>query len=166
MVDKPGAPARAWQRMLSGRGSTCSIPRRSMSRFPISPTGLPALPAGTARPAATTPFRSRSIRLLVEEIFREQVNPLPEPARLMALLHDAPEYVIGDMISPFKSVVGGGYKASSTGCRRRSTCGFRSAGHDTGDREAQDQERRQASRPSSRRPSSPASSARRRSAAQ
>jgi len=29
----------------------------------------------------------------------------------MALLHDAPEYVIGDMISPFKSVVGGGYKA-------------------------------------------------------
>jgi 5'-deoxynucleotidase YfbR-like HD superfamily hydrolase len=28
----------------------------------------------------------------------------------MALLHDAPEYVIGDMISPFKSVVGGGYK--------------------------------------------------------
>ena len=30
--------------------------------------------------------------------------------RLAALLHDAPEYVIGDMISPFKSVVGGGYK--------------------------------------------------------
>ena len=30
---------------------------------------------------------------------------------LMALLHDAPEYVIGDMISPFKSVVGGGYKS-------------------------------------------------------
>ena len=28
----------------------------------------------------------------------------------MALLHDAPEYVIGDMISPFKAVVGGGYK--------------------------------------------------------
>jgi hypothetical protein len=31
--------------------------------------------------------------------------------RLMALLHDAPEYVIGDMISPFKAVIGGDYKA-------------------------------------------------------
>jgi 5'-deoxynucleotidase YfbR-like HD superfamily hydrolase len=29
---------------------------------------------------------------------------------MVALLHDAPEYVIGDMISPFKAVVGGGYK--------------------------------------------------------
>ena len=32
-------------------------------------------------------------------------------AHAMVLLHDAPEYVIGDMISPFKAVVGGGYKA-------------------------------------------------------
>ena len=31
--------------------------------------------------------------------------------RLAALLHDAPEYVIGDMISPFKAVLGGDYKA-------------------------------------------------------
>jgi 5'-deoxynucleotidase YfbR-like HD superfamily hydrolase len=30
---------------------------------------------------------------------------------LAALLHDAPEYVIGDMISPFKTVLGGDYKA-------------------------------------------------------
>jgi hypothetical protein len=30
--------------------------------------------------------------------------------RLAALLHDAPEYVIGDMISPFKAVLGGDYK--------------------------------------------------------
>ena len=30
--------------------------------------------------------------------------------QLAALLHDAPEYVIGDMISPFKAVMGGGYK--------------------------------------------------------
>lgn len=48
--------------------------------------------------------------LIVETIFCH-MNPTAAPADLlMALLHDAPEYVIGDMISPFKSVVGGGYK--------------------------------------------------------
>jgi 5'-deoxynucleotidase YfbR-like HD superfamily hydrolase len=47
--------------------------------------------------------------LVVEQIFCLICDALPE-ARQMALLHDAPEYVIGDMISPFKSVVGGGYK--------------------------------------------------------
>jgi 5'-deoxynucleotidase YfbR-like HD superfamily hydrolase len=48
--------------------------------------------------------------LLVEEIFcRRRPQATPEE-RLIALLHDAPEYVIGDMISPFKAVVGGGYK--------------------------------------------------------
>ena len=30
---------------------------------------------------------------------------------LTALLHDSPEYVIGDMISPFKALLGEGYKA-------------------------------------------------------
>ncbi len=49
--------------------------------------------------------------LLVEAIFAA-VKPAPTAAeRLAALLHDAPEYVIGDMISPFKSVMGGDYKA-------------------------------------------------------
>ncbi|KQV11359.1 hydrolase [Rhizobium sp. Root1203] len=48
--------------------------------------------------------------LVVEDIFRRLDGASPEEC-LMALLHDAPEYVIGDMISPFKSVVGGGYKA-------------------------------------------------------
>jgi hypothetical protein len=36
---------------------------------------------------------------------------LSRPHRLAALLHDAPEYVIGDMISPFKSVIGDAYKS-------------------------------------------------------
>jgi hypothetical protein len=43
-------------------GSTCSTPRRSTSRFPISPMASPASRAGTARPAASMPFRWRSIR--------------------------------------------------------------------------------------------------------
>ncbi|MBZ9655095.1 YfbR-like 5'-deoxynucleotidase [Phyllobacterium lublinensis] len=49
--------------------------------------------------------------LLVEQIFGRIVPEATAEHRLIALLHDAPEYVIGDMISPFKAVVGGDYKS-------------------------------------------------------
>jgi hypothetical protein len=49
--------------------------------------------------------------LLVEAIARQKVPRLDRRARLAVLLHDAPEYVIGDMISPFKAVIGDSYKA-------------------------------------------------------
>jgi hypothetical protein len=49
--------------------------------------------------------------LLVEAVMREQMPRVDARFRLAALLHDAPEYVIGDMISPFKAVLGGDYKA-------------------------------------------------------
>jgi 5'-deoxynucleotidase YfbR-like HD superfamily hydrolase len=48
--------------------------------------------------------------LLVETVARQRTR-LDRKGRLAALLHDAPEYVIGDMISPFKSVIGDSYKA-------------------------------------------------------
>ena len=49
--------------------------------------------------------------LLVETLARAQVPRLDRYGRLAVLLHDAPEYVIGDMISPFKAVIGDSYKA-------------------------------------------------------
>lgn len=49
--------------------------------------------------------------LLVEQIFRYQNPDAPSKWQLAALLHDAPEYVIGDMISPVKAAVGPGYGA-------------------------------------------------------
>ncbi len=49
--------------------------------------------------------------LLVEELFGRLVPAAPQRWRLAALLHDAPEYVIGDMISPVKSAVGASYGA-------------------------------------------------------
>jgi 5'-deoxynucleotidase YfbR-like HD superfamily hydrolase len=49
--------------------------------------------------------------LLVEALARQKVPRLDRKARLAVLLHDAPEYVIGDMISPFKAVIGDSYKA-------------------------------------------------------
>ena len=57
--------------------------------------------------------------LLVEAVMREQTPRVDIRIRLAALLHDAPEYVIGDMISPFKAVLGGDYKA----VEKRLLCG-------------------------------------------
>jgi 5'-deoxynucleotidase YfbR-like HD superfamily hydrolase len=49
--------------------------------------------------------------LLVEAVMREQMPRVDLTWRLAALLHDAPEYVIGDMISPFKTVLGEDYNS-------------------------------------------------------
>jgi 5'-deoxynucleotidase YfbR-like HD superfamily hydrolase len=48
--------------------------------------------------------------VLVLEIFAAHVPAADVKARLYALLHDAPEYVMGDIISPFKAAMGGNYK--------------------------------------------------------
>ena len=48
--------------------------------------------------------------LLVTDIFMAQNPNAPVKWQLAALLHDAPEYVIGDMISPVKAAVGPGYE--------------------------------------------------------
>src|SRR4051812_39283337 len=48
--------------------------------------------------------------LLVDIVARAKWPSIDRNARLAVLLHDAPEYVIGDMISPFKAVIGGSYK--------------------------------------------------------
>ena len=54
------------------------------------------------------PYSVAEHSLLVEEIYGRLGDP-PAKWRLAALLHDAPEYVIGDMISPVKAAVGPGY---------------------------------------------------------
>jgi uncharacterized protein len=56
--------------------------------------------------------------LLVERIAAELDPAVTRADRLFALLHDAPEYVIGDMISPFKAIIGDGYKNIEAGILR------------------------------------------------
>ncbi len=55
------------------------------------------------------PYSVAEHSLLVEEIYGRLYPKAPAKWRLAALLHDAPEYVIGDMISPVKAAVGAGY---------------------------------------------------------
>lgn len=57
------------------------------------------------------PYSVAEHSLLVERLFGRIDPGAPAKWRLAALLHDAPEYVIGDMISPVKAAVGAAYGA-------------------------------------------------------
>ena len=110
-ADKVGAPPRAWQRMLSGRRLDLLDPSPLDVEISDIAHGLARVARWNGQTGGDHAFSVAQHSLLVEDIFSFLV-PGPSPdARLTALLHDAPEYVIGDMISPFKSAVGGGYKA-------------------------------------------------------
>ncbi|WP_054308779.1 HD family hydrolase [Mesorhizobium sp. 1M-11] len=110
MADRIGAPPRAWQRMLSGRRLDLLDPSPLDIEIGDIAHGLARVARWNGQTSGDHAFSVAQHSLLVEEIFRTIVPSAPPAAQLTALLHDAPEYVIGDMISPFKSVVGGGYK--------------------------------------------------------
>ncbi len=118
MPDRAGAPPRAWQRMLSGRRLDLLDPSPLDVEITDIAHGLARVSRWNGQTRGDHAFSVAQHSLLVEDIFRA-LSPAAKPAeRLAALLHDAPEYVIGDMISPFKSVVGGGYKAVETRLQR------------------------------------------------
>jgi len=101
---------RAWQRMLSGRRLDLLDPSPLDVEVSDIAHGLARVARWNGQTSGDHAFSVAQHCLVVEDIFR-YLNEATADQRLMALLHDAPEYVIGDMISPFKSVVGGGYKA-------------------------------------------------------
>ncbi len=106
---KGGAP-RAWQRMLSGRRLDLLDPSPLDIEIADIAHGLARVARWNGQTRGDHAFSVAQHCLLVEAIF-SHLRPEAAPhERLAALLHDAPEYVIGDMISPFKAVVGGGYK--------------------------------------------------------
>lgn len=111
MADRPGAPARAWQRMLSGRRLDLLDPSPLDVEISDIAHGLARVARWNGQTKGDHAFSVAQHSLLVEEIFSSIGRDARPEAQLAALLHDAPEYVIGDMISPFKSVVGGGYKS-------------------------------------------------------
>lgn len=111
MADRPGAPARAWQRMLSGRRLDLLDPSPLDVEISDIAHGLARVSRWNGQTRGDHAFSVAQHSLLVEEIHSAIAKDVRPEIQLAALLHDAPEYVIGDMISPFKSVVGGGYKS-------------------------------------------------------
>src|SRR6185503_9991108 len=110
MADKAGAPSRAWQRMLSGRRLDLLNPSPLDVEIEDIAHGLARVARWNGQTRGPHIFSVAQHSLLVEAIAERLAGETSARWRLMLLLHDAPEYVIGDMISPFKAVIGGAYK--------------------------------------------------------
>jgi uncharacterized protein len=102
---------RAWQRMLSGRRLDLLNPSPLDIEIEDIAHGLARVARWNGQTHGDHAFSVAQHCVVVEQI-AGHVNPrLDRAARLAALLHDAPEYVVGDMISPFKAALGVDYKA-------------------------------------------------------
>jgi hypothetical protein len=107
----PKTPPRAWQRMLSGRRLDLLAPTPFDIEIEDIAHGLAFVARWNGQTVGEWPYSVAEHSLLVEEIFAAANPGIAARWRLAALLHDAPEYVIGDMISPFKAALGLDYKA-------------------------------------------------------
>jgi len=108
---KPAEAPRAWQRMLSGRRLDLLDPSPLDVEIEDIAHGLARVARWNGQTVGAHAFSVAQHSLLVEDICRKLAPEWGRQQRLMALLHDAPEYVIGDMISPFKTALGLDYKA-------------------------------------------------------
>ena len=102
---------RAWQRMLSGRRLDLLDPSPVDIEIDDISHGLARVARWNGQTAGPLPFNVAQHSIIVEQFCTELKPGWPAKWRLAALLHDAPEFVIGDMISPFKAQLGNGYKS-------------------------------------------------------
>jgi 5'-deoxynucleotidase YfbR-like HD superfamily hydrolase len=103
-------PARAWQRMLSGRRLDLLNPSPLDIEIEDIAHGLARVARWNGQTKGTHAFSVAQHCVLVERLTGDLKPKMGREGRLAALLHDAPEYVIGDLISPFKAAVGIDYK--------------------------------------------------------
>ncbi|XYK82206.1 MAG: YfbR-like 5'-deoxynucleotidase [Labrenzia sp.] len=104
-------PPRAWQRMLSGRRLNLLDPSPLDVEISDIAHGLARVARWNGQTYGDHAFSVAEHSLIVEDIALSLKPDISPDWRLAILLHDAPEYVIGDMISPFKTVIGEAYKA-------------------------------------------------------
>jgi 5'-deoxynucleotidase YfbR-like HD superfamily hydrolase len=111
MPDRPKAPPRAWQRMLSGRRLDLLDPSPLDVEIDDIARGLARVPRWNGQTQGAHAFSVAQHTLVVDAVAGMTAPWLDAKGRLAVMLHDAPEYVIGDLISPFKVLLGGEYKA-------------------------------------------------------
>ena len=100
---------RAWQRMLSGRRLDLLDPTPMDVEIEDIAHGLAFVARWNGQTRGDWPYSVAEHSLLVEQLF-DRANPgIAARWKLAALLHDAPDYVLGDMISPVKAAIGEGY---------------------------------------------------------
>ncbi len=102
---------RAWQRMLSGRRLDLLDPTPMDIEIEDIAHGLAFVARWNGQTIGDFAYSVAEHSILVEQIYSVIQPDAPIRWRLAALLHDAPEYVIGDMISPVKSAIGPDYGA-------------------------------------------------------
>jgi 5'-deoxynucleotidase YfbR-like HD superfamily hydrolase len=111
MTPRTSLPPRAWQRMLSGRRLDLLDPSPLDIEIEDIAHGLARVARWNGQTKGAHAFSVAQHCLLVEALASDFEPALERRWRLAALLHDAPEYVIGDMISPFKAALGLDYRA-------------------------------------------------------
>ena len=104
------ATPRAWQRMLSGRRLDLIDPSPLDVEIDDIAHGLARVARWNGQTVGDHAFSVAQHCLFVEQIALARRPDAPPRDKLATMLHDAPEYVIGDMISPFKAIVGGDYR--------------------------------------------------------
>jgi 5'-deoxynucleotidase YfbR-like HD superfamily hydrolase len=109
--EHPAAPKRAWQRMLSGRRLDLLDPAPGDIESADIAHGLARVARWNGQTVGAHALSVAQHALIVEDIALARNRDWPACWRLAALLHDAPEYVVGDLISPFKTAIGLDYKA-------------------------------------------------------
>lgn len=110
----PSPPSRAWQRMLSGRRLDLLDPSPLDIEIEDIAKGLARVARWNGQTSGDHAFSVAEHSVVVEDLFVQLYPSASAADRMTALLHDASEYVIGDMISPFKAALGYDYRAFET----------------------------------------------------
>lgn len=108
MNNKP--QKRAWQRMLSGRRLDLLDPSPIDIEISDIARGISCVARWNGQTKGDHAFSVAEHSLVVADICLDLLPTISPQLEMMALLHDAAEYVIGDMISPFKNALGFDYK--------------------------------------------------------
>lgn len=109
MPSKTTSP-RAWQRMLSGRRLDILTPSPMDIEISDIAHGLARVARWNGQTTGDYGYSVAQHSVVVERLVQTNAPDLDQKWRLACLLHDGPEYVIGDMITPFKSALGPAYK--------------------------------------------------------